>query len=380
MASTRKRGKTWSYTVSLGMDPLTKKQIQKTKSGFATEKDAKKAAREVELSYKLNGGRIVSKRKKFSQVADDWLKTYAKGVRPGTLYIRKKAIKKVMSVWGNRKIDTIDTGAYQTLINSFSDCSPPLSRNYIESIHDSLKLLFKYAKRYKLIEEYPFEYIILPNDSKVDQLENFLEKDKLKEFLAITKTTRKSDDFIVFYTLALTGLRIGELMALRWQDVDLENKLISVNHTLINPTNNENAYRLGEPKTRKSKRKIPMADSLVSAFIAYNAQLETIEEKKPKEGFVFSKNGGKPLTNTFVRNRLVSIQRKWNYDKKITLHSFRHTFASLLIERGVSVINVSELLGHSDMTITTKIYTHLTQTRQIEMQNSLSDYAISLEI
>ncbi|WP_341959914.1 site-specific integrase [Planococcus maritimus] len=380
MASTKKRGKTWSYTVSLGMDPLTKKQKQKTKSGFATEKAAKKAAKDLELTYKLYGGKIVSKRNKFSEVADDWLKTYAKGVRPGTLYIRKKAIKKVMSEWGNLKIDTINLTVYQALIDSFSECSPRLSRNYIESIHDTLKLLFKHAKRYKLIQEYPFEYIVLPRDDKNDQLENFLEKDKLKEFLAITKNTRNSNDFIIFYTLALTGLRIGELMALRWQDVDLEKKLISVKHTLINPTNNENAYRLGEPKTRKSKRKIPMADSLVSAFIAYKAQLETIEEAQPKEGFVFSKNGGKPLTNTFVRNRLVSIQRKWDYDKKITLHSFRHTFASLLIERDVSVINVSELLGHSDMTITTKVYTHITQPRQIEMQNSLSDYAISLEI
>jgi integrase len=103
--------------------------------------------------------------------------------------------------------------------------------------------------------------------------------------------------------------------------------------------------------------------------------------------FVFFKDDYKPLTNTFARNRLEAILREKkndedneNDEKKITLHSFRHTFASLLIEHGMSVMDVSELLGHSDTTITMKIYTHLTKTRKLEMQATLSNFANAISM
>lgn len=375
MASIKKRGKTWSYSVSLGTDTITKKQKQKTRTGFATRKEAQKEADIVERRYKNGVGRLVSNRNKFSEVVEDWLHGYAQEVKPGTLYLRKKALKKILPVWGNVKIDTIDRRAYRSFI---LELHQKHSRNYVDTIHHTLNLIFKFALEMEIISTVPCQPVKTKNKKTKNSLENFLEKDKLKEFLKLTEKTGHYNDFLIFYTLSLTGLRIGELLALRWQDIDLENKVISVNHTLYNPSNNENTFELLEPKTMKSKRKIPMADKLVEAFADYKIHVESCEKKQTAKSFVFFKNGSKPLTNTFVRNRLVSILKKWNHKKSLTLHSFRHTFASLLIEQGESLLNVSEMLGHSDTTITNKIYTHLTQTRHLQMQSSVSKFAASL--
>lgn len=90
---------------------------------------------------------------------------------------------------------------------------------------------------------------------------------------------------------------------------------------------------------------------------------------------MFFRGDYKPLTNAHARIRLISITKKWKYDKKITLHSFRHTFTSLLIEDGHSILDVSNLLGHADTNITLKVYTHITQPKKIELQKTLSNFA-----
>lgn len=376
MASIKKRGKVWGYSVSLGFDVRTKKQIQKTKSGFVTKAQAKKAAEIVEYKYKHEGGILSSTRSKFSEVVEDWLNVYEQSVKPGTLYLRKKAVQKVLPTWGNKHLIDINSTAYQNFITSLSK---EYSRNYVESIHGTLNLIFKFGQKQKLIFESPCEKVVFKKNFNDKSFENFLEKKELKAFLKVAESTDIPSDFLIFYTLSLTGLRIGELLALRWEDIDIEQKTISVNHTMFNPKNNMKDYLLVSPKTKKSKRIIPMADTLVNAFIDYRIHVEGAGEEKKGTNFVFFRNENDPLTNTFVRNRLVFILRNWGYGKHITLHSFRHTFASLLIEQGVSVINVSELLGHSDTTITTKTYTHLTQPRHLEMQSSLSKFGATLE-
>lgn len=377
MAYIKQRGNKWGYSVSMGINPVTKKQIQITKSGFHTRKEAQEAADKLEFKLKTERGRMTTQRNTFSEVAEDWLSIYEQAVKPATLNIRKKALKKALPIWGNSKIDTINYRTYQSLITNLS---AKHSKNYVESIHDTLSLVFKFAKRENLIFDTPCQNVVFKKEyiDVDDGLENFLEHDKLKEFLELANKSKHNDDYIIFLTLSLTGLRIGELMALRWQDVNLDGKLISVRHTLYNPNNNENEFLLTATKTKKSKRVIQMADKLQEELIAYKDYVDTNFKKQTGSNFVFFKGHYKPLTNTYVRNRLVSLRRKWDYEKNITLHSFRHTFASLLIEDGFSILDVSNLLGHSDTTITTKIYTHITQPMKLELQTSLSRFARKL--
>ncbi|WP_394122210.1 tyrosine-type recombinase/integrase [Planococcus donghaensis] len=378
MASITKRGDKWAYSVSMGMNPITRKQNQITRSGFHNKKEAKKAAQTLEYKLNVEGGKLTTVRNKFSEVVEDWLILYAQEVKPGTLRIRKKALDKVLPIWGNKKITTIEHINYQSLITNLSAAG--YSRNYVESIHHSLSLVFKHAKKGNLIFDIPCRDVKFKKeyDSEEDKLENFLERDELSEFLSLAKSSERYDDYIIFLTLALTGLRIGELMALRWEDINLDKKFLRVRHTLYNPNNNENEFRLISPKTKKSKRVIQLADKLQKELISYKKYVESNFKIQSGENFLFFRGDYKPLTNTHARNRLVTLTKKWDYKKKITLHSFRHTFTSLLIEDNFSILDVSNLLGHVDTSITIKVYTHITQPKKIELQNSLSKFADKL--
>lgn len=378
MASITKRGDKWAYSVSMGMNPLTKKQRQMTRSGFFTKKDAIKAAKRIEYKLHVEGGRLTNERNKFSEVVEDWLILYEQEVKPGTLRIRKKALDKVLPIWGSTNISTIDHRAYQSLITDLS--ARGYSRNYVESIHNSLSLIFKFAKKQNLIFDIPCLDVKFRKEyhSEEDKLENFLERDKLSEFLSLAKKSKFEDDYIIFLTLSLTGLRIGELLALRWQDINLDKKFLRVRHTLYNPNNNQNEYALNSPKTKKSNRVIPLANKLQKALIAYKKYVDSHFKIQSGTDFVFFSGDYKPLTHTAARNRLLSLMKSWNYGKKITLHSFRHTFTSLLIEDNLSILDVSNLLGHVDTSITIKVYTHITQPKKVELQNSLSKFADTL--
>ena len=377
MASITKRGDKWAFSVSNGINPITKKQNQITKSGFYTKKEAKKAAQKLEYKLNVEGGEITTERNNFSEVVEDWLNVYEQGVKPGTLRIRKKALDKVLPIWGNKKITAIKYDTYQSLITNLS---VPYSRNYVESIHHSLSLVFKFAKKRNLIFDIPCRDIEFKkeSDSEEDKLENFLEHVKLKEFLELAKKSKFNDDYLIFLTLSLTGLRIGELLALRWQDINLDKKFLRVRHTLYNPNNNQNEYKLNSPKTKKSNRVIPLANKLQKALIAYKKYVDSNFKEQSGTNFVFFSGDYKPLTHTAARNRLLSLKKNGNFDKKITLHSFRHTFTSLLIEDNFSILDVSNLLGHTDTSITIKVYTHVTQPKKIELQNSLSKFADKL--
>ena len=378
MAAITKRGDKWAYTVSMGMNPITQKQNQITKSGFHNKKEAKKAAQTLEYKINIEGGKLTTARNKFSEVVEDWFIVYAQEVKPGTLRIRKKALDKVLPIWGNKKIISIDHMAYQSLITNLSAAG--YSRNYVESIHHSLSLIFKYAKKSNRIFDIPCQDVKFKKeyDSKEDKLDNFLERNELSEFLALAKSSERYDDYIFFLTLALTGLRIGELMALRWEDINLDKKFLRVRHTLYNPNNTENEFQLISPKTKKSKRVIHLANKLQKALISYKNFVETNFKIQTEDNFVFFRGDYKPLTNTHSRNRLVALTKKWGYKKKITLHSFRHTFTSLLIEENLSILDVSNLLGHVDTSITIKVYAHITQPKKVELQNSLSKFADTL--
>ena len=381
MAQFRQRGKTWTYVVDMGIDPLTKKRRpQISKGGFKTKKEAMAAARIVELE-KQNGTLTKESLIPFEQFAQDWLKNYSRsGVKISSVRAREKEMKHFISVWGPFPISKITKKMYQERI---LDLFEKYSQNYMDGIHACGRMIFRQAVELGMMKVNPTENFRLPKKQQtVEELEkeeeeiNFLEKEELAHFLKLTHTDGLEMDHLVFTVLSYTGLRIGELLALKWADFNAEQATLRITKTLYNPTNNFEKYQLLTPKTTGSKRTIEIDDMLVKMLKKHKIKQKEIKLKnKPiyqDNGFIFARDDGHPQLRKVFETRLHRLLKKAGITKNITPHSFRHTHASLMFEAGATIKEVMERLGHTDPKTTTVIYTHVTQSTKEKTSQQFS--------
>ncbi len=163
------------------------------------------------------------------------------------------------------------------------------------------------------------------------------------------------------YILALsTGMRQDELLALKWEDVDLEGGRLRVRRTL---THADKAFVLGEPKTKNSRRTIRLTKGTISALQAHlSRHLEEIEEMGSlyqPGGLIFATELGTIINPSNLRNRSFKPLLKRSGLPQIRFHDLRHTCATLLLSKNVNPKVVSEMFGHSSISITLDIYSHL---------------------
>lgn len=153
--------------------------------------------------------------------------------------------------------------------------------------------------------------------------------------------------------LAYTGIRVGELVALKWKDVDFKNNTISITKTYYNPNNNTFKYQLVTPKTRKSRRKIIVDEERIHKLIELKKIqeqfIERLGDAYHNQDFIFAKmerQYGYPIVIKTVQNRMARL-RMANLNLELTPHSLRHTHTSLLAEAGVSLEQIMDRLGHT---------------------------------
>ena len=188
-------------------------------------------------------------------------------------------------------------------------------------------------------------------------------KEQLKAFLDAVEDDRLS---ALWHTIAMTGMRRGEALGLRWTDVDLENARLSVRRALI-PTNRE--VVVSEPKTAKGRRVVALDPVTVEVLKAQAArQLDEQsewDEAWVETGLVFTAENGAALDPE-------SVSRYWRQAVKkamlptIRLHDLRHTHATLALQAGVHPKVVSERLGHATVSITLDTYSHAIPAMQEE--------------
>jgi integrase len=145
----------------------------------------------------------------------------------------------------------------------------------------------------------------------------------------------------------LTGLRIGEILALRWKRVDLLRRTIEVAETFSDG-------EFGSPKTRSSRRVIPMSESLQKTLEAHKSR----SIRTTSEDLLFTTPKGTPLSSKNLYNRVLAPACDQIKRPRVSWHSFRHTHATLLAEVGESMKTAQALLGHSDLETTLNIYAH----------------------
>ncbi|MEK5331033.1 site-specific integrase [Lysinibacillus sp. FSL W8-0992] len=381
MAYIYKRGSKWAYRAYAGKDPVTGKDKQASKSGFLTKKDAQLAAALYERQFH-NGEYIEPSKLTFETICNDWLKHYlSQGAKESSHRARRIALDHVKGEFGQLPIQRVTKKAYQDFIDELSN---KFSANYISSIHTSANMVFVYAHENKLIKETPSKDVRLPKKKKTvadlekDSInEKFLEKDELEEFLIYAKDEGLEGDLLTFTMLAYTGLRIGEMIALKWTDIDFTDKTLRVYKTYYNPTNNKLEYKLLTPKTESSVRTISIDTVLIDLLESHKqAQEQILKENKPfynDNGFIFATNEGYPKTIKHFAIRMQRLLKKTSIKKNVTPHSFRHTHTSLLIEANVHIKEIQERLGHSDINTTMDIYAHMTKNIKKEASNKFSD-------
>lgn len=162
-----------------------------------------------------------------------------------------------------------------------------------------------------------------------------------------------------FQTLYYCGLRCGESRGLMWKDIDFNKKLLSVNRQVIDtPKDWDEPYVISDPKTKTSRRIIPICNVLLDAFNIYKNELE-LKNQYNINNFVFSPSDGTtPLRDNHILTRKKKIEKATG-SKHIRTHDFRHSCASLLINSGGNVSMVAKYLGHSEVEETLNTYSHM---------------------
>lgn len=158
------------------------------------------------------------------------------------------------------------------------------------------------------------------------------------------------------YMVAVTmGCRRGEILALRWQDIDLDKKTLRVRHTL---QRQDGKPVLSEPKSERSRRVLTMPEMLIGKLKQHRREMMALGRGWKPDDFVFSSRCGEPLDAGNLNREYKKLLKKAGLPD-VTFHSLRHTAASMLMEQGVDPLTVMYFLGHSNPNVTLSIYCHV---------------------
>lgn len=180
-------------------------------------------------------------------------------------------------------------------------------------------------------------------------------------------TTARGERLEALYVLAVTtGMRLGELLALAWSEVDLDGGTLRVTHSIHH--GREGAWQLTSPKTAKGHREILLLPEAVAALRAHRAR--QLEERLAagqdwhEHGFVFTRRDGEPIRGTHVLEHYFRPLLKRAGLPPIRFHDLRHTAATLMLSESTNPLVVSQVLGHADIAITLGVYGHVTSDMQ----------------
>ncbi|MCL4551729.1 MAG: tyrosine-type recombinase/integrase [Bacteroidetes bacterium] len=252
-------------------------------------------------------------------------------------YVRsiKLSFKMLIAFAGDIQLNRLDLRTVDKFITITFSRTPRGASLY----YRTLKAAFSKAVLWNYISENPLKKIKSPKVAKV--FPAFISETELRSILEKTKEEYLRD---LFYTAFYTGMRQGELVNMKWSWIDLNENKITVHCT--------------DSFTTKSKKEriIPISQNLRNIFVNRIPKVFSITN----DDYVFSRVVGIKLNEDFVSKKFKKVVRAAKLDDKIHFHSLRHSFASLLVQRGVSLYVVKELLGHEALS-TTQIYSHLQQ-------------------
>lgn len=307
------------------------------------------------------------------EVFDDWQKIRKEELKPSTFHVGKMAFNTFLKRFGEMDIKEINPTQIQSFL--FNSQLSPSTRRLRKN---SFNLLFTYAKNVGYIEVNPIERVVLPKEKNtIEELKKkqnkFLNLEEMRIILEKNKPNEKDIRKLLIYEfLFLTGLRIGEVQALRWEDVDFEKKTLAVTHTLNHQGTSEKSRQLLSPKTINSYRAISINDRCLEILNYFYSHLTD-------ESFIFvNKHGDTYCYSILARHfkKVCQVLGEETSQRKYTLHMLRHSHVSLLIEMGIPIKTIMERVGHSNEQMILQIYSHVTKKMEEDLANKLKDFSV----
>ncbi|NQN66478.1 site-specific integrase [Streptococcus suis] len=365
----------WIVDISNGFDPITLKQRRVVRKGYKTKKEATEAEhylRSVELKERFYGAKITV------SMLYELLK------EEDSINCRKISYINTQDNNYNRhikdyfsKVDNVGKLTYEDIYQFreylkqkvAQNSNKPLSTNTINKIMILLKKIFDVGLRkgyyatnpVKLLKKLPIEKTKM----------QFWTVEEFQQFLTLFEPEEYNIK-LLFTVLFFTGLRLGEALALTWQDIDFSSNTIHITKSIYV---NKGISHISTTKTKAGTRRIIINKKLSQELQHWQQQQKHLLEQFTSDSLTLQVFQSNPLTITknAIEKQYKKILERDDTLKKIRIHDFRHSHASLLINQGEDYLVVKERLGHASIMTTIDTYSHLYPSKQKELAEKLDE-------
>lgn len=363
---TRKRGDKWQYYFEGASIGGKRRQI--VKSGFPSQKKAYEAGIKAMLEYENGGSSVDPKNISVDDYFNEWIKLY---VDPNLKKSTKKCYvnlinKQIRPRIGKYKLNSITPAIIQEVLNDLY--KEDKSASYIKLVRVVMRAAFEYAVRPMMyIKTNPVIYAKTPKGSRKVKRREIVSKENINRILGRFEGTGFYLPIMIAYH---SGLRIGEVYGLTWDNIDFDRNIIYVRKQL---KQYHNEFYFSDLKNTSSRRDVIVTDKLIKAL---KEEYETQQLERELLGKQYQdswnlvnakRGGGFYSPNSFAYANRV-IKKDLGIDN-FNFHSLRHTHATMLIEAGANIKDVSLRLGHSNIETTLQIYTHRTNEMALQTVN-----------
>jgi len=370
----KKRSKdSWTIVVDLGRNADGKRN-QKWHSIKGTKREAEAELVRI-LKSNEDGIYIEPNKTTVTEYLTKWLASIEAMLGAKTFERYEEIINKhFIPNIGHHKLNKLQPLHIETLYsdmlrNGRIDGKGGLSKTTVEHHHRVLKKALSKAVKWQYLGRNPCDAVDPPKPEKkdiqtltVEETQQFLEKAK------------GSNIYLPILLAVTTGIRLGEVCGLRWMDIDLDNKRLSIRQVI--GESRRYGIIIKEPKTKNSKRSIALSKTTVEALRQYKAEVSKLRLQLgiglKKEDLIFEKTPGDRLTPTRVSSAYNWFIHK-NKLKRVSFHALRHTHATHLLEGNIHPKIVSERLGHATIGITLNTYSHVLPNMQEEAANKIDE-------
>ncbi|MBA7572721.1 Tyrosine recombinase XerC [subsurface metagenome] len=360
--SIRQRSKgSWETCIDVGRDPVTGHRLRHFETVQGSKSQAQRRLHELLHSLE-QGAYIKPSQLTVAQFLEEWLRDYARSnTAPRTCeryegIVREHLIPALGSIpLVALQPQHIQKYYAQALESGRRDGKGGLSPLTVHKHHRILFESLRYGMRQGILIRNPAEAVTPPHGQSKEF--TMLGANQLQ---LILDAARGTPYYALLFTKAYTGLRRGELLGLRWGDVDLDKSTLSVVQTLQQLRSGEYVFR--KPKSKRGRRQIALSPSLAIMLWEHRVKQEHARQLLGKPlmptDLVFSHPDGRPFRPNTVTRAFQEITRPLGL-KGVRLHDLRHAHATILLQQGIHPKIVQERLGHSSVATTLDIYSHV---------------------